>query len=271
VPTTTLERGIEAFFCFLEEPRPWGVSEVAQRLETSKPTASRLLTSLERKGLIARRNSSRKYELSFGMLALVALRLKDLDVESVSLPVLRPLSEATGETAGIYVRMGWQRLCLAESESAHEIRRVGKLGVLQSLTTGSSGRVFLAFMSPDDVDKILDADPLEARTEFSVTDRAAFLVMLEEVKRLGYAIARDETTLGVSGLSVPIKGVEGGVVATLTVSGPSDRWSTARMLEMRQRVVDEAGRLSTTLSPMVASVSQSPTQGLQLPQKVRLN
>jgi DNA-binding IclR family transcriptional regulator len=75
---------------------------------------------------------------------------------------------------------------------------------------------------------------LEQLTEATITDRAALRRQLEQVARRGYASTVDELEIGLTGVSAPVRGSGGEVVAALGLSGPSPR------LEKRR---DEVGRL----------------------------
>jgi DNA-binding IclR family transcriptional regulator len=141
------------------------------------------------------------------------------------------LRDQTQETASLYVASGLERTCIAAAESLREIRRSTPIGRTRPITSGTSGRVLIAYRSTDEIDAILAAQPLRAYTEFSVTDPRRYRDELAAVRRQGYAAAVEQTMAGVSGISTPIFDHEGRCVAALAVSGPSARWTMERMLK----------------------------------------
>ncbi len=77
-------------------------------------------------------------------------------------------------------------------------------------------------MSPEEVEAVIDRG-LSALTEATVTDGAALREQLHLVRSRGYATTYEEFDVGLVAVAVPIRGLGGGVVAALTISGPAFR------------------------------------------------
>ena len=84
-------------------------------------------------------------------------------------------------------------------------------------------------------------------TADTVVSRAALEGQLETVRREGVATAVDELEAGLSAIAAPVRGPTDGVIAALSISGPTLRLSHARLAELAPALRDEASALSERL------------------------
>jgi DNA-binding IclR family transcriptional regulator len=66
---------------------------------------------------------------------------------------------------------------------------------------------------------------------------------LEETRKRGYAIDRDETVEGASCVAIPVR-IGGSLVGSIGLSGPSSRMSDQRITQMGDRLIKIALRLA---------------------------
>ncbi len=243
----TFDRGLDVLFAFGGDRTELGVTDISRRLGLNKATVSRLLRTLARKGVVAENPQTRKYRLTFRLLEIVTNQLQLIDVRTKSLSYVRRLRDVTEETAGLYVASGFDRTCIALEESPLEVRRTTLLGRARPITSGTTGRVLLAYRPPEEVLGILAAQPPPALTPFSIIDSQAFLIALARVREQGYAVGVDQTTIGISGVAAPVFDHTGRVVAALSVSGPSHRWTMERMLAFAASICAAGLELSREL------------------------
>src|SRR5689334_1703049 len=83
-----------------------GVTELARRLGLHKSTASRLLATLEKRGLVEQDDETGRYRLGLIVLRLAETAERTLDLRSIAMPELDKLARATRETTGLGVAHG---------------------------------------------------------------------------------------------------------------------------------------------------------------------
>ena len=93
-----------------------GVTELARRLGLHKSTASRLLATLEKRGLVEQDEESGKYRLGLVVIRLAERAERTLDLRSIAMPELDRLARATRETTGLGVLDGDQLLTVAQAD-----------------------------------------------------------------------------------------------------------------------------------------------------------
>ena len=167
--TESSARVADVLLLFTDGPATVGVSWIARELELSKAVVHRILQSLAARGFVSLDPASHEYRLGPAAAALGARALRDSDLRTAALGLLRELRDATGETATLTTPVPGGRVYLDQVEGLHEIKMTVELGRRFPLHAGSSGKCMLAFLPEADREKLL-TEPLAALTPSTVTD-----------------------------------------------------------------------------------------------------
>jgi DNA-binding IclR family transcriptional regulator len=195
------------------------LAEVVSATGLSRTTAHRLLQALQRHALLSHERGA-GYRLGPHLGTLAAGSFRAMPWQELARPALSRLAEATGESAQLYVREADVRVCVAAVESASELRTSVPVGARLPLTAGSAGKVFLAWASPADRDRLIDAaTALTGRTPTGVKLSRE----VAAVRRRGWAASAGERESGVGSLSVPVRGADEEPLAVVSISGPITR------------------------------------------------
>jgi DNA-binding IclR family transcriptional regulator len=73
------------------------------------------------------------------------------------------------------------------------------------LHCGSTGKIFLANLTVEEVDAILDRVGTPQFTPYTITDRSKLRQELQHIRECGYALDREEVALGRACIAVPIE------------------------------------------------------------------
>jgi len=223
-PVRAVDRALAMLACLGQGNRR--SIDLARTLKLHKATVSRLLVSLHRAGMV-RRNEDGFYTVGP---AVVALASRAIETHRTLLDVLRePLRrvwQITGETIGVHVRAGGNRVGIEELESPQPIKYSAGLGQ-RSLHAGAAGRIFLAFLTPDERRQVLNDMRLVRFTEATITSLSDLEKHLENDRRRGYSMSFGEAIPGVAAVSIPVFDSTGKVVASVSVLGPRARLSPA--------------------------------------------
>lgn len=239
-----LERALDLLWA-LADGGEMGVTELSRRLSLPKSTVHRLLEPLVSRDLVSRDRDTARYRLGPGSFRLGSAFLRSLDVRQAALPILHELARRTGETVNLNILQGQYRVCIEKVDSVQDVRHFVELGRPLPLFAGASGKVLLAYADRDTVEAALrNARPLTART---VVDPGRIRAELHRIRRQGYAVSFNERVEGAAAVSAPVRNAVGEVVAGLTVSGPSYRFTPDRVRELIPLVVEGAARISRRL------------------------
>ncbi len=223
-----------------------GVTELARRLGLHKSTASRLLATLERRGLVEQDEESGKYRLGLIVIRLAERAERTLDLKGIARPELERLARATRETVTLGILDGDAFLTVAQVDGPNMVACPDWTGRTTPLHCVASGKVLLAAMAERDVLRI--ARPgLAAPTERTITRLEPLLEELARVRRRGYATAFSEWIEGTNGIAVPVLDARARVVASLAVWGPAFRVTPARAAEIVTLAREAAAAITVRL------------------------
>jgi len=195
------------------------LAEVVTATSLSRTTAHRLLRSLERHAMLTHERGT-GYRLGPHLARLAAGSFRAMPWRELARGPLTRLTEATGESAQLYVREGDVRICVEAVESANELRTSVPVGARLPLTAGSAGKVFLAWAPASDRERLLEnAVGLTRRTPTG----ARLERELAAARRRGWAASAGEREDGVGSVSAPVRGADGEPIAVVSISGPITR------------------------------------------------
>jgi DNA-binding IclR family transcriptional regulator len=205
-----------------------GVADFARALDVHKSTASRLAAALERTGFLTR--TGRRYRLGAEIIRLGTLALRSFDLVAAMEPVMKRLSERTGETVNLAVPDGGDVLNIAEVPSTYILSSSGGwIGRRTRPHAVANGKVLLAHGA---LPRPLRLERYTART---LTSPAALEAQLAKARTDGFATAVAELEDGLVAVAAPVFGPGGACVAALSISGPVYR--------MRPGTLDGLGRM----------------------------
>ena len=177
-----------------------GVTELARRLGLHKSTASRLLATLQRRGLVEQDAETGKYRLGLVVIRLAERAERTLDLRSIALPELERLARLTHETAGLGVLDDDQVLFVAQADGPNLIAVGDWTGGHRTLHANASGKVLLASLAEREVLRIVRRG-LTRYTERTITDLEPLLEDLARARRRGYATAMSELENGLTAVA----------------------------------------------------------------------
>lgn len=199
-----------------------GVTEIADELEIHKSTAFRLLMTLEARGLVEQDVERGKYRVGYTAVQLTARASKIRDIALVGRTVCAELASAVGETVSIAVEDGGQVLTVDQTVGHSAVTAIDAVGTRQPLHATAAGKVFLAGMSEEKLQRVIDLG-LPALTDTTLTESAALREQLDLVRSRGWATTVEECEVGLVALAMPVLSLGGTLVAALTISGPAFR------------------------------------------------
>jgi IclR family acetate operon transcriptional repressor len=195
---------------------------------------------------ISQNTSRGRYQLGYGVVQLAAGATRKLDLSVVSRRICEALAEEVGETVDIAIHDDKKVLSIDQVIGAAAMTTVNWVGRRTPLHATSSGKVFLAHMSADQRAACL-AGPLERFTENTITSRRSLEEQLQTVRKQGYGFALEEYEIGLAAVAAPIRDLDGQVVATVSVSGPTFRLNSRTIPDVAKHVIDAAAEISQRL------------------------
>lgn len=218
---------------------------LAKAAGLSRPTAFRLLHSLEQDGIVDRIDTN--YVLGWELARLGRRADPYAGLVARAQPLLQELADTFNESVSLSVPNAQGGLDLiAEAAGSHVLGVVGQnmIGQRYPLHASSTGKVLLAEQSAEQLRSTLP-ETLEAFTPHTITDREVLIKELAQVREQGFAVIDNELEPELLSLARPIRDASGTLVAILALNGPRTRFSRAHIPEALQKMQDIIDRLTT--------------------------
>lgn len=220
----TVTKTMRVLALFSSDRPEWGVSEVARELGLPKSTVSELISSLAHERLLSRTSRGR-YRLGWRLFELGQVLVETTEFRTRARQVLEEVVREYGETVHLAVLDGVRAVYLDKIQPRPAVRiSVSWAGArLPAYSTGV-GKALLAHADWDGVAENLQHQGMPGFTPNTITDLEALRRELAGVAREGYALDREEMTLGLRCAAAPVYGADGGVEASVSISVPAFRF-----------------------------------------------
>jgi DNA-binding IclR family transcriptional regulator len=240
--TQSIDRAAELLVRVVESDDAPSVGELAEASGLPKSTTSRLVSALERQGLL-QRDTDRAALVPGPVLLRYARKERTApDLIELAANALDRLAEATGETINLGVATTGAVEQLDQRDSRHYLGSTNWVGKRVPLHASAIGKVFMAFG-----DFPVPAGPLERLAPRTLTRPEELAADLVVTRARGYASAVDELEPGLWAIAAPVFDAGGTVIAALSVSGPTVRFRPRLLDDLGKELCRETSALSTQL------------------------
>ncbi len=223
----SLDRGLAVIRAFGPDRERLSLSEVARATGLTRAAARRFLLTLVKLGYV--RNDGREFSLRPRVLELGYAYLSGLAMPEIAAPHLEELVAKLRESSSISVLDGHHIVYVARVPTKRIMTVAISVGTRFPAFATSMGRVLLAGLSEEELERYLSEATLEPLTARTVTDPDQLREIVAEVGKQGYAIVDQELEEGLRAIAAPIRSTAGRVTAAINVSAHASRVSLAAM------------------------------------------
>jgi len=205
-------------------------TEVNAEIGLPKPTIHRLFNTLDEHGFLQRDLDGRTYSPGPRLRSMAGGILSSLRIRTARQGILKRLSREIGETCNIALPDRDAMTYLERIETEWPLRIQLPIGTRVPFYCTASGKMYLSTLARNHLERFVAATDLERRTPNTITDPQALLAEIEEVRRQGYALDREEFMEDMIALAVPILDINHRLMATLSFHAPMQRFDVDRAL-----------------------------------------
>ena len=215
--TQAIDRAAQLLVRVVESSEPPSITELSEGSGLPKSTTSRLVSALERQGLVQRLGARGRLRPGPVLLRYASRDTSQTLVE-LAAPSLRRLADASGETINLAVPGPDGVEHLAQEDTAHFVGVTDWVGRRVPFELAANGKCFLTFGGTGHAQS-------------------------KAIRANGYATSIDELEVGLTALAAPVLGANGVAIAALSISGPTSRLKD-RIEELAPLLKTEAQTLS---------------------------
>jgi IclR family acetate operon transcriptional repressor len=242
-----LDRTLDLLEMLTQQPDGLTLTAMTELLKMPKNTVFRIASTLTLRGYVERNDETKVYRVSRRLLSLGHTAIGGERLVAAAVPVLRALRDATGETALLGVLAGSHGVVLDQVASSEPVKVVVEIGHAFTLHTAAPAKAMLAYWNGDARNAFVKQMKFPRLTWQTITSARAYMRELENVKSRGYALDECEESEAFACVAAPVFDARGNVVASVWISGPSDRVTAGEMHETGLVVRRHAAELSRKL------------------------
>jgi DNA-binding IclR family transcriptional regulator len=221
-----------------------GLADLSKRVGLHNSTTFHLVKTMVSLGYIRQLKDSKRYRIGRPLFALAASALDEMEMVSMATPVLDDLSRDTGESSHFGTRMSDAVVVVARTPGPGAFQLTDRVGVVRPAYCTALGKIILAALRPDQLDRYLDRVELKPLATRTITDPRRLRREIEEVRQAGIAFDDAEFNDEVRCAAMAVRDFSGQVVGAIGISGPVWRLSL-QALQSRAKILQAAAnRLS---------------------------
>jgi DNA-binding IclR family transcriptional regulator len=240
----SLARGLQILQAVGTNGPEIGVRELARMLDIDKSICSRLMNTLADHGFLEQNPQTRRYRIGARAFQVGQRYTQSNPLYNVAYDELHRLSEEEHLNVYLGIRSDQVLMYLCSIQGAQpSVFRINT-GATGHLHTTSAGKVLLAAMPDEALDKLLARMTLARLTPYSITERDRLIENLREIRAKGYAVSDEENLIGVYAVGAPIRDSSGHIRAAISAAFGKD----GALEQTRKRVVEIVERTAGVVS-----------------------
>jgi IclR family pca regulon transcriptional regulator len=244
---TSIERGLNVLRVFDQNAVDLTPADVAKRTGLPRATARRVLLTLEKLGYAV--TDGKHYRLTPKVLDLSHGYLAKVKVKDLIEPILHEAMLKTQESCVLMIRDGNEMLCIASSNPTTMGYVSFDTGERVPIYRSSPGRMFMAYMSNEELSTYLGNVKLVQLTAKTITRKSDLKKYISVARDKGYAFSIDEYAIGIFGMAVPVVDESDKFLAGVSCMGNAARVKTKKARDHILTVLTDAAEQISTLLP----------------------
>jgi IclR family transcriptional regulator, KDG regulon repressor len=230
-----------------QDRQSFGITDLARRTELLPSDVHRLLASLRAFGYVEQDPETKKYRLGFPLIRLAALQWDALCEKAH--PALVRLSQSIDADTWLALldRRQTKGFLVDQATGPHRLALAEHLGGPAPLHCTALGKTIAAHLTEGVACSALEKRSLTRYTPWTITDPSTLQEQLQEIRRLGYAVDREEYMSGVCCMASPLRDGTGSLVGAISASMPSRQFLEWEESRLAAHLKAAALQASTTL------------------------
>jgi len=253
LPTGTVERALRILETLAGEPEGMPLSAIAGELELPRSATHRLLVELVRCGYVRQVRAQGDYALTTKLPALGLNFLGGAGVVDIAQPIIDRLAETSGELVRLALVDGDRLTFVAKAQGARSgLRYDADMGIDVRLSCSAGGHAWLMTLDQERAIELVAMQGFGSPKSYgpkAPTTFKALMKILDEDRKRGFSMISDVYAPGMSAMAAPVMRKGQQAVAVITIAGPLQRLTTARMLSLGPGLKAAAAELAMASTP----------------------
>jgi IclR family transcriptional regulator, acetate operon repressor len=256
-PVGTVDRTMRILETLATQPEGVSLAALADELALPRSACHRLLADLVRCGYVRQLRAMGNYILTTRLPALGLSYLGAAGIVDIAQPIIDRLAEVSGELVRLALVDDDRLTFVAKAQGARAgLRYDPDMGIDVRLSCSAAGHAWLMTLSEEHATELVARQGFGLPREYGPKAPSTFkalMKVLEEDRKRGFSLIVEMYAPGMSAMAAPVLGRGADVAGVITIAGPLQRLTHARMLELGPALLNAAADLAiaATSSPLL--------------------
>jgi IclR family pca regulon transcriptional regulator len=241
-----LARGLRVIEAFGRDRRQLTLADAARVVDLPRASVRRTLNTLVQLGYAA--TDGRLFRLTPRILTLAGSYLLSNPISEILQPTVEKISTEMKEACSCAALDGDEVVMIAHASPNRLVAVSAQIGFRIPAVASSLGRVMLAALDDRALDKFFARIKPTKLTPATVTDKSELRKAILKARADGFSLVDQEVEVGFRSIAVPLRRLDGTVIAALNIGVHSERGPLATMHKIfLPKLTEAAGRLQPQL------------------------
>ena len=221
----SIQRAINILNCYNEEYPNLSLSQISEQLDLNINTVRGIVNTLEANGLLTHNASDNTYSLGLYFVLKSNLIYETRHLESfaeITTPYLQEISTNYSTFSSVQVVSQSNIFMIKTMQPPSSYYRImAQLYSSLPYHCTSSGKLYLQYLSKDNLKSALANMNFEQYTPNTISNREELMDELQKQKERLYSLEKDERTIGISSIAAPILHSNRRLIGTISVTAPT--------------------------------------------------
>ena len=241
----TVGKALQVLDQVAEFRRPVRFSELLENSPFPKPTLYRFVQTLTNQGMLSFDPDRQTYAMGVRLVRLAHSAWRYSSLARVARPYIEGLAAKVGEAVHLAQFDNGHVLFVDKCKATDHFETLAQAGKIAPGYCTGVGKAILAFMPQIEQNWALDQQTYKAHTPFTLTNRAALLTELAQIKADGVAYDREEHEQGIISIACPILTGQGRVVGAVSIASSTNRYTIDDLEKQRPNLLKSANLIGS--------------------------
>lgn len=223
--------------------RPVRFYEVLADSPHPKATLYRLLRTLTAQGMLSYDEGRQVYSLGMRLVRLAHAAWRQSSLAPIAKPFLFELSEKFGETVHLAQLDNGQVLYVDKINAKSPVEMYSQAGKVGPAYCTGVGKAMLAFLPDAALAHAIEQQAFHAYSQATLTSAETLRKELDQIRKNGFALDREEHEPGIICIAVPILSPNGRMIGGLSVTSPTNRYTLKELSAFMPALMDTAQQI----------------------------
>lgn len=241
----TVGKALEVLDQVAEFGRPVRFSELLEGSPYPKATLYRFVQTLTNQGMLSFDRERQTYAPGLRLVRLAHAAWAQASLAPIARQHIERLSQVVKETVHLAQLDHAQVIYVDKRNATDPVQMYSQAGKVGPAYCTGVGKVMLAYLAPDALERALDQQSYHAFTPATLSDRESLMADLVAIRDIGYGFDREEHEPGIICVAVPILTQQDRALGALSITSTLQRTNLAGLERLVPQIQETAQAIAS--------------------------